>query len=691
MDASRIPFAGDVLQCASAYLEAGLSIIPIRPGDKRPLIDWAEFQNRQATAEEVERWASSWPDMNLAVVTGAISGVTVVDLDGDAGRDSAAAIPGWPSTLTQRSPHGSHCFFEYQPGVRNAAGIMPGVDIRGEGGYVLVYPSALADGGTYAWVRRMPLAPYPAAILPAPPSSSAAETIVDNSPGWVTAALASGAAQGMRNQTAARLAGYFVARGIPEDILIQTLRPFAQACDPPFSRVELADTIHSVMRYRAKAMAAGIIDPPTRVRTRMGERFVWDEIGVSIELRGIRPDGDSYVAEMTVDAMIPGVPARIHGPTRFNLMSTQVRSQVAKYLTERLSLNWAELLETVGRLAIEGVREGEPTILLRDAPRIELGMYAIDPLVLSTSPTIWFSDGGVGKSLLALAACCAMTGHGHLVGMSATRQFNVAYLDWEWEPAVHKQRMLQMLGAAAAESPILYRRMTAPLHDQVEQLLLMIEEHSIDFVVIDSAGMACGDDPETSRTAIRFANAVRQLNVGSLWLTHITKNGSTDHPFGSVYWHNTARSTWYLCRDETAGPGASVIGFLNRKSNSDGLHKPLGFALTFDGGRIFIEPQALGDVPVLARKLSMRDQILGALRHGALTLADLAERIDAPKATVKSRLTEMRAAGQVVLEDGLWCPSIGQQVDDALGDASPPPAALAWSPAAVPVPLMEDW
>lgn len=687
MDASRLPFRGDVLQCASAYLEAGLSVIPIRPGDKKPLIDWAEFQTRRATADEIEQWSSTWPDMNLAVVTGEVSGVTVVDLDGDAGRDSAASIPDWPSTLTQKSPHGSHCFFAHEPGVRNAAGILPGVDIRGEGGYVLVFPSALSDGGTYAWVRRVPLAPYPAAMLPGKATASVADAIVDNAPGWVTAALVNGAGQGARNQTAARLAGYFVARGLPEDILLQVLHPFAKACDPPFSRVELADTIHSVMRYRAKAMAAGIIDPPTRVRTRMGERFVWDEIGVSIELRGIRPDGDSYVAEMTVDAMIPGVPARIHGPTRFNLMSTQVRSQVSKYLAERLQLNWAELLETVGRLAIEGVREGEPTILLRDAPRAETGMYAIEPLVLSTSPTIWFSDGGVGKSLLALAACCAMTGHGHLVGMTADRLYRVAYLDWEWEPAVHKQRMLQMLGSAAAESPILYRRMTAPLHDQVEQLLLMIEEHGIDFVVIDSAGMACGDDPETSKTAIRFANAVRQLNVGSLWLTHITKNGSTDHPFGSVYWHNTARSTWYLARDDSAGPGASVIGFFNKKSNSDGLHKPLGFALTFDGGRIFIEPQLLGDVPVLARKLTLRDQILGALRHGPLTLGDLSERIDAPKSSVKARLTEMRAGGQVGLEDGLWMVA---NVED-YRDASPPDAAPAWSPMAASVPTELDW
>jgi hypothetical protein len=313
------------------------------------------------------------------------------------------------------------------------------------------------------------------------------------------------------------------------------------------------------------------------------------------------------------------------------------------------------------------------------------GVYAIDPIVLADSPTIWFSDGGVGKSLLALAACCAMTGMGEYVGMTARQTRRVAYLDWEWDAAVHKGRLEQILGSAAASSPILYRRMSAPLHDQIEQLLIMIEEHGVDFVVIDSAGMACGDDPETSRTAIRFANAVRQLGVGSLWLTHITKNGSTDHPFGSVYWHNTARSTWYLARDETSGIGGSVIGFFNRKSNSDGIHKPLGFALTFDAGRIYIEPQSLGDNPVLARKLSMKDQILGALRFGPMTLPELADKIDAPKATVKVRLAELRTAGSVANDDGLW--SLAAL---SAGDASPPLGATAWSPVAASVPP-EDW
>ena len=67
------------LEAALEYLENGWSIIPIKPKGKRPAIRWAEYQNRQPTEEEVTQWWTQWEDYDIALVTGEISGVVIVD------------------------------------------------------------------------------------------------------------------------------------------------------------------------------------------------------------------------------------------------------------------------------------------------------------------------------------------------------------------------------------------------------------------------------------------------------------------------------------------------------------------------------------------------------------------------------------------------------------------------------------
>ena len=78
-----------LIDAAIEYLEQGLSIIPIRPDTKRPAIRWKEYQTRQPTHEEVEQWFTTWPDANIAVVTGEVSGIVIVDCDNDEALSSA--------------------------------------------------------------------------------------------------------------------------------------------------------------------------------------------------------------------------------------------------------------------------------------------------------------------------------------------------------------------------------------------------------------------------------------------------------------------------------------------------------------------------------------------------------------------------------------------------------------------------
>src|SRR5262249_47888101 len=71
----------ELLMAALAYQKKLFSVIPIAARDKKPLVGWEAYQTRRATEEEIKAWLAKWPDANIGIVTGPISGLIVVDLD----------------------------------------------------------------------------------------------------------------------------------------------------------------------------------------------------------------------------------------------------------------------------------------------------------------------------------------------------------------------------------------------------------------------------------------------------------------------------------------------------------------------------------------------------------------------------------------------------------------------------------
>ena len=73
--------AGKLEQAALDYLYRGWSVIPLRARDKRPAVPWQDFQTARASEQEVHGWFARRPENNVAIVTGAVSGLVVLDID----------------------------------------------------------------------------------------------------------------------------------------------------------------------------------------------------------------------------------------------------------------------------------------------------------------------------------------------------------------------------------------------------------------------------------------------------------------------------------------------------------------------------------------------------------------------------------------------------------------------------------
>lgn len=372
---------------------------------------------------------------------------------------------------------------------------------------------------------------------------------------------------------------------------------------------------------------------PTFKLNRGAVRLEWDapeHVVIEFDYLRTEPRTGELRGQVAIRSSAPGMVGLVHR-ANLNLTSTQGRSTVVKQLMKRANeqgLDWDALLEEACFLTVEAFRKGEPMRLLRDANQPPEAGWLLSPLVLGQLPTIWFGDGGTAKSYLALAAGISIQTTWELLSIKPSTQLNVAYLDWEFDDWEHKDRMRRLV---SADMPaIMYKRCHGPLRNQVDELQRELREHEIGFVIIDSVGAACDGPPEEAQSALGFFDGLRALEVGALCIAHMNRSGDTSRPFGSTFWHNGARATWYMKAQQDAATAAITVGMFNRKSNTGPLANPLGFILSFDKDSTAIERTDVRDVPEFAGQLSIRQRIAREVDQGALSLNELTQRLGEP-------------------------------------------------------------
>jgi hypothetical protein len=164
--------APTTFEAAIKYLGAGLCVLPIRNECKRPAVKWKHLQERLPTEDELCKWFNDWGYTNLAVVTGEISGIFVVDCDSTEAYERLRDKYDIGSTPIVKTQDGFHLMFGYTEScsdIRNQARILPDIDIRTNGGYSVLPPSRHEDGKcNYEWVNefdRSKLLPLPEGLL----------------------------------------------------------------------------------------------------------------------------------------------------------------------------------------------------------------------------------------------------------------------------------------------------------------------------------------------------------------------------------------------------------------------------------------------------------------------------------------------------------------------------------------------
>jgi putative DNA primase/helicase len=165
---SPLSTAPTLLEAALELAGRGTPVFPCRSKDqgqrkaKEPLIAGG-FKNATTDPEQIREWWSKWPDAFIGMPTGEASGFWVLDIDvkREDGLATLAQLEAehgkLPDTLTATTMNGGqHRYFRMSPGttIQSRAGIAPGIDVRGNGGYVIVPPSP----GYQWWDSETPIA-----------------------------------------------------------------------------------------------------------------------------------------------------------------------------------------------------------------------------------------------------------------------------------------------------------------------------------------------------------------------------------------------------------------------------------------------------------------------------------------------------------------------------------------------------
>jgi bifunctional DNA primase/polymerase-like protein/DnaB helicase-like protein/primase-like protein len=251
----------DTLDFARAYAGLKWQSFPCLPRDKKPLVKWADV----ATIEDnmLVGWWDTNPAANIGIACGKRSGIVVVDIDADHdGYESLAelavnygALPETPMSKTGSG--GRHIFFRH-PGVeiRNSAGKLgKGIDIRGDGGYVVAPPSIHPNGNRYEWIvkpSQCELATMPEWMI-----ELLRERNIITESQTVTGRIISGE----RNNALTRMAGAMRRKDFDEDQIFLALKDYnLKKCQPPLTDGEVLQIARSVVRYEPQD-APKIIPP----------------------------------------------------------------------------------------------------------------------------------------------------------------------------------------------------------------------------------------------------------------------------------------------------------------------------------------------------------------------------------------------------------------------------------------------
>ncbi|MFR7321331.1 MAG: VapE domain-containing protein [Blautia massiliensis (ex Durand et al. 2017)] len=240
---------------AIEYAKKGFAVFPLKYRDKVPLTRNG-CKDATTDAAQIKAWWQKYPNANIGLATGSVSqNVFVIDLDidEDRGIDGYHSLEDWqrehgdfPETWTAITGRGGyHLYYRGNGKIKNRAGIIDGVDIRGNGGYVVAPPSIHKNGNRYEWEYspdEFEIAKADNNVMYFLNHDDHRQSASFTMPNIVSA--------GQRNQMLFRFACMMQAKGASDQsVFAATMAENESSCSPPLTEQEVRIIVSSATKY----------------------------------------------------------------------------------------------------------------------------------------------------------------------------------------------------------------------------------------------------------------------------------------------------------------------------------------------------------------------------------------------------------------------------------------------------------
>lgn len=260
---------GNMKEWALSYAAFGLAVFPVKAwgkteSDFKSPLTPNGFLDASQSPDMIEGWWTRWPNANIGIATGSLSGgLTVIDLDvkEEKGIDGRLTLHMWEmdheklpgdTWLSITGSGGYHLFYRDESGTKSTRAIMEGIDIRGEGGYIVAPPSLHLNGRRYEWEQ----APDEFKLAEA---NAAVYELLTWAPGnWDKKGfkLQEQIPEGQRTESLVKLVCSQQAKGLSDEAIRAAVRAENEAkCIPPLTDQELEKEVFPVLRRYEKGTA----------------------------------------------------------------------------------------------------------------------------------------------------------------------------------------------------------------------------------------------------------------------------------------------------------------------------------------------------------------------------------------------------------------------------------------------------
>lgn len=237
---------------ALRYAERGWAVFPLKPMGKEPLTLHG-FKDASKDKVQIAAWWEKHPNANIGLATGAVSGIFVLDVDDEDGEQALKSLENrhdpLPPTGEVITGRGRHLYFkmpDHVAVISSAGKLGKGLDVRGDGGYIVAPPSIHESGRPYTKsVDSAEALSFAPSWLLELIRGLSQEKRTSSASGWRK--ILNGIEEGQRNDSLSRLTGLLLGSGLHPHIVAELCLCWNEArCKPPLSFDEAIRTINSI-------------------------------------------------------------------------------------------------------------------------------------------------------------------------------------------------------------------------------------------------------------------------------------------------------------------------------------------------------------------------------------------------------------------------------------------------------------